>query len=94
MLSEIIFELRSRANLTQREFAALVGVSLATVKAWEGGRFHSLSTESQHKIQQALGLTPEDVLELFFKRIPPRRIAPAASPNPSVRPGPRRGPKH
>lgn len=72
MLSEIIFELRSRANLTQREFAALVGVSLATVKAWEGGRFHSLSTESQHRLQEALGLSPEEVLDLFFRRIPPR----------------------
>ena len=75
MLSEIIFELRSRANLTQREFAVLVGVSLATVKAWEGGRFHSLHTENQHKISEALGLTPEEVLEFFFRRIPPRRSA-------------------
>ena len=75
MLAEIIFDLRSRANLTQREFAILVGVSLPTVKAWESGRFHSLSTESQHKIQQALGLSPEEVLDFFFKRIPPRGVA-------------------
>lgn len=85
MLAEIIFDLRSRANLTQREFAILVGVSLPTVKAWESGRFHSLSTESQHKIQQALGLTPEDVLELFFKRIPPRRPARRALSSPRTR---------
>ena len=72
MLCETILNLRLRSNLTQREFANLVGVSLPTVKAWEGGRFHSISTESQHKLQQALGLTPEEILELFFTRVPPR----------------------
>ncbi len=89
MLSKTIAQLRGRAGLTQREFARLVGVSLATVKAWEGGRFHSLSTESQHKVREALGLTPEEVLDLFFRRIPPRhepREPLEAHPKPPLKP--------
>jgi len=72
MLAKTMTRLRERTRLSQREFAKLIGVSLATVKAWEGGRFHSLSTESQHKVREALGLTPEQVVELFFNQVPPR----------------------
>lgn len=33
-----IKSIRIKANMTQRVFAAVVGVSIKTVEAWEGGR--------------------------------------------------------
>lgn len=50
-----IKELRERNNLSQREFAKLIGVTQAAINKWERQEV-KLSQENQDKIDQVFGL--------------------------------------
>jgi len=55
--SKIIRAKRTELNLSQREFAALVGVDISTVWRWEEGN----STPSRPVLSYIAGLKPDEV---------------------------------
>ena len=55
-----IEEIRNRSNITQEEFARLMGVSRQTISSLENGRYNP-SIMLAHKIAKYFGLTIEEV---------------------------------
>ncbi|KAM3094194.1 helix-turn-helix domain-containing protein [Phormidesmis sp. 146-12] len=61
-----LMKVRSRAGMTQRQFADLLGVTISTVSNWERGVQVPRLTFSQTKmIMDASGLTIDDLVEAF-----------------------------
>jgi transcriptional regulator with XRE-family HTH domain len=59
---EIMLELREKANLTQREVAAVLGVTDQTVSNWETGhRMPRLTPKQMLKLCQVLGCVLDDL---------------------------------
>lgn len=81
-LRKVLKRLRDNLELNQYQFSKLVGVAPNTVKNWETAVIRSLNLRTQHKLQQALKLTDEEVLKYFFRgELPPlkAKAAPASS---------------
>ncbi len=55
-----IEEIRNRSNITQEEFARLMGVSRQTISSLENGRYNP-SIMLAHKIAKYFGMTIEEV---------------------------------
>lgn len=54
---------RIKAGLTQKELAALVGLSNVTIVKIEKGNYHSITRETMIKISKVLNVS---IMELFF----------------------------
>ena len=54
--------LRERRNLTQKELADLVGVSLTTIRNWENGRSGTEWFQRVGKLCSTLGCAPEQLV--------------------------------
>ena len=61
-----IKELRTEKNLTQKEFAELVGVSITAIRSFEQGWRYigNVSAIDVYRMAQILGTTIEDLLEV------------------------------
>lgn len=67
-------ELRRRRMLTQKELAALVGVSYQALQAWESGQSRP-RPGAMRKLVEVLGVTPEELfaaLDATAKKWPRR----------------------
>jgi len=59
-----IAELRKQKNLTQKEFADLIGVDISTVRNWEQQRGGIDAFVRVANVCQVLGCNPEDLFEI------------------------------
>jgi transcriptional regulator with XRE-family HTH domain len=57
---------RKAAGLTQAQLAALVGVGISAIKAYEDGRRRP-AARVINELYKALGLTSKDIAELYMK---------------------------
>jgi putative transcriptional regulator len=67
-------ELREGFGLTQRRFAELMGISVATLRNWEQGR--RAPEGSARVLLRVVARHPQAVLETVFGKAPARRPAP------------------
>lgn len=59
-------KVRERSQLTQREFADLLGVTISTVSNWERGvQVPRLTFEQTKKVMDASGLSIDDLVQAF-----------------------------
>lgn len=61
-----LMKVRERSQLTQREFADLLGVTISTVSNWERGvQVPRLTFEQTKKVMDASGLSIDDLVQAF-----------------------------
>lgn len=62
MQNNWILESRKKLQLTQREFAELIGVSVVTVSRWENG-FRTPRIKNLIYVADLLGISPGELLD-------------------------------
>jgi transcriptional regulator with XRE-family HTH domain len=61
-----LMKVRERSQLTQREFADLLGVTISTVSNWERGvQVPRLTFEQTKRVMDASGLSIDDLVQAF-----------------------------